>query len=803
MSRDGKMLLNQTSFTSFAALGAFAMGCVAVMEPGCGGSASSPIPSGEDGGSDGATPPQQDATISTEDSSMQGGDSGEDSAADSGLDATQDAAPPPCTGAETACVAGATAGLCVGNLCLPCNSPTDDSNCSTAYGDGGTGTYVCNTGGSCVPGNCNVDSDCTTAGEICGVTMANVCGACTSDSQCQSDPTYGPNTICNVPDAGGGTCISSVCTTASTACGNPSDFCCATGNGGSACVPGNCCVNADCQSGVCGGGGPNLCGPCTSDSQCAAPTPVCDTTGVGGTTGACVATTGQCSGTPGATGGAPGTCAPNASDMCCPMEPCIPDPAAGASGEFGCCPGAAGDSYCQSSLGNLLATCSSGDVCTTCLAVSTTAPVYVVDPVHGTSAGTGSGESSDGGATEGCALLSITRAIQLINAADPNGTLPTTIVVVGGTNVTVGQNETFPIILPKNVTITTSTGPVTVQVPNGKVGFELSNPSSVLTSANSSALMTITTTVAANSGTAPPTGGANAIRVLGNASSATTTISNVAVTGMLDDGILVTAVSIAIGPGVSSAANGIMPATRNGFTHAGLHVTGEGAAVITGTTAAPTTFNGNSAHGILVDTDGSVTLTGTPGATQGTGTVETNANQAAGMWIQQTPSPTAPPPNAITGLVSFGNTSGNGVRIVGGSNVTVRGSVFLGNSADGVIISTNPTNGNANDNDISLIDLGDTATSGGNTFQAPLGAGNNGNAGVCLDIAANSGETLLAVGNTFRGINCAAATSALLLNSTSCNNNAKSCAGGVCDLGFGTAQKATTPNAFNVSQCTQ
>ena len=35
------------------------------------------------------------------------------------------------------------------------------------------------------------------AGLICGVTAANVCGPCTSDSSCTSDTFYGPNTICN------------------------------------------------------------------------------------------------------------------------------------------------------------------------------------------------------------------------------------------------------------------------------------------------------------------------------------------------------------------------------------------------------------------------------------------------------------------------------------------------------------------------------------------------------------------------------------------------------------------------------
>lgn len=399
-------------------------------------------------------------------------------------------------------------------------------------------------------------------------------------------------------------------------------------------------------------------------------------------------------------------------------------------------------------------------------------------------------------------MKTVTRALALIAVA---GTNPApTIFIVGGTGVTVSAGETFPLTIPANVTVTTKTGPVTVQVPSGKAGFVLDSPTSTLTSATG-ALLTITTTVTANGAPTPPTGGTNGIQVGGTATSASTTISNVTVTGMLDDGILIGAGSVAIGPGVTSSSNGILPTTRNGFAHDGLHVVGAAAAaVITGSGAAPTMFNANSAHGIFVGDDGSITLTGAPiSAVAGTGTVVTNSNSAAGVWIQQTPSATAPPPNSITGLVSWGNFAGNGMRIVAGSNVTVRGSAFLSNNADGVIISTNPTRGNANDSNISLVDLGDGTTAGGNTFQGAIGEGANGNAGLCLAITPNLGETLQAVGNIFRGNTCASAASTLLLNNTGCGNSVAKCAGGICDLGFGRAQNATTPNAFNVSMCTQ
>jgi hypothetical protein len=209
-------------------------------------------------------------------------------------------------------------------------------------------------------------------------------------------------------------------------------------------------------------------------------------------------------------------------------------------------------------------------------------------------------------------------------------------------------------------------------------------------------------------------------------------------------------------------------------------------------------FNANSSHGILVDTDGAITLTGTPtSGVAGTGTVVTNGNSAAGIWIAQTPTGTAPQ-STVTGLVAWGSPDGNGMRIVAGSHVAVRGSAFLSNKVNGVIVST----GAGNYNDISLIDLGDGTTLGGNTFQGTLSAGANGGAGLCLSIAANRGQTLLAEGDSFRGVDCSAAAT-LLLNTKGCGNSATACAGGICDLGFGAAQTAVTPNAFNVMSCTQ
>jgi hypothetical protein len=146
-----------------------------------------------------------------------------------------------CTGAnDSACQIGGANGLCLGGTCSACTPVNDDLNCTSAYGSA-TAPYQC-IAGACTPGDCRVDTDCkgTDADEICGVTTPNTCGKCTTDAQCQA-ASYGAKYIC---DTAKGTCVSGACTTTSKACtSNAKDFCCGSP---AACVPGNCCVTADC-----------------------------------------------------------------------------------------------------------------------------------------------------------------------------------------------------------------------------------------------------------------------------------------------------------------------------------------------------------------------------------------------------------------------------------------------------------------------------------------------------------------------------------------------------------------------------
>lgn len=471
------------------------------------------------------------------------------------------------------------------------------------------------------------------------------------------------------------------------------------------------------------------------------------------------------------TGGAPGACPVNASDICCGLT-CQPAP-----GSTPCCPGPGADVYCAARLG-AGATCVD-DECTAC--TPALAGEYTVDPVHGSdSMGTG---NTQGGAQPGCALATVTRALQIVGTAS---SIQNTVTVIGGaagTSAVVGPGETFPLVVPQNVAITTAAGPVVVNVPAGSSGFQLG--------AGTGGAGTV-------AGIRGGTGSSLTIDGQGNTASygivattgstVATSIANLTVSRFLDDGILVeNAGVLSIGAGVTSTANGTAAARK-----AGLHVTGSGHAIITASAGqAGTHFDGNTSHGIFVDASGFITLTGAvTNATHGGGTVTANDNYTAGLWIQQTPG--MPPQNTVAGLVSFGSGTGNGLRIVAGSSVKLRGSVSLGNHGSGVLVSA--TNASS---DISNIDLGDEVGSdyGRNMFQQPRSGGaSNGAVGVCLMVHPNSG-VLRAAGNVFSAGDCSTTAATLSANKTACANAA--CAGGVCDLGI-----VGAGNDVDVKMCT-
>jgi hypothetical protein len=577
---------------------------------------------------------------------------------------------------------------------------------------------------------CRVDNKSCTVNGHAGLCQGHVCSEC-------ADPSDDPN--CTAAYGGANLCLAGTCTA------------------------GDCRTDANCANsasgGICGIPRPNFCGKCTSDQQCAGITgkPVCNTT------------TGQCA--PGlclADGGSvvasnpPALCPANSSDVCC-ASACVP-----AAGAFSCCPQDPTDlnarTYCTKKLGSG-ATCL-GNVCTKCSAASNYN--YTVDPQNGDDS-IGTGDS-----TAGCAFKTITRALNVI---PPNPPFPVTIMVLGGSTVQESNGEKFPIVIPKGVTITTSGGTVTVDVPPMNTGFELSAANSVLRGAAASTL------VISGSGN---TGSVGIVASLG--SDDTTQIANLDVTGFLDDGILVMGTGVlSIGSWVSSTKNGTGTGPRSG-----LHVI-DGHAIISPAANSVTRFDDNTLHGIEVDGSGFITVTGTVmDAAAGTGTVVARRNGDAGLRISQSGNTT--PQSVVSGLVSYASPNGQaGIHIFAGSSVKLRNSVSLANAHAGIRVDTSGATGS---NDISKIDLGSAADNGNNIVQAALGMNPNGGAGICLSLKTNSGATLSARGNVFEANDCAATAAGLTINKVDCS--------GFVDLGLedvGTAD-AGVPNTIDVSKCT-
>jgi hypothetical protein len=418
----------------------------------------------------------------------------------------------------------------------------------------------------------------------------------------------------------------------------------------------------------------------------------------------------------------------------------------------------------------------------TCTAVTGTHPTYFVDPVQGSDT-TGTGNTS-GGAS--CAFQTITHALQVIGNAPAlttidivNSAASGAVTLHGVTGSPAAGQEKFPITLPSNVTLATSGGAVNIQVPAGANGIMLAgNPSAIAGRAN--AALTID-------------GQSNAAAGGVVVESPAATLSGVTIQNFGAAGISVNdfggnASALTIDAGVQSNGNGTE----------GLSVQGTSTASINSTTT-PIEFKGNAAHGIYVRGTAAVTVTGDLGAAApGTSTVIASGNALAGIWIQQTAGTGAR--NTLTGVVCGTSTQGNGLRIVPGSNVRVRNSWFLGNSASGIDIEN--VSGGVASTDISNIDLGTMGSHGDNVVQAPASGSVNGSAGICLAIDAGANVELPAFGNVFGGtgattVNCATTMATLrTAGNLGCTNHA--------DVGgniIAFPNDGGAGNTINVTQC--
>jgi hypothetical protein len=146
--------------------------------------------------------------------------------------------------------------------------------------------------------------------------------------------------------------------------------------------------------------------------------------------------------------------------------------------------------------------------------------------------------------------------------------------------------------------------------------------------------------------------------------------------------------------------------------------------------------------------------------------------------------------STVDGLVA-NRGAGNGFNIGAGSNVSVRNSVAVGNTASGVQIQPNGL-GNLDN-----VSLGAGGTNGSNIFQNS--AQPNARAGICVGNFANFNLTLAARGNYFGGSRqCLTATMPV----TALTTSRMGCMGGIdvgIELAFGNQQ---TNVRVDLDQCT-
>lgn len=672
--------------------------------------------------------------------------------------------------ADTAATVDAADDTPAPNLDVTADGTSDGAD--DASGADGAADAVVDAATDAVPVDsaCPTGTACASGGITAGLCASEACMACvdmTDDTKCAA--AYGVGNACiggacklgcnSTPQCTGGR----ICT-ANTCVACTMDNECASGNLciQGACTPGNCRITANCTGPnaglICAASAPYQCGTCTTDAQCQADAfygalQMCDQ-------GRCVAQQTCAVGQEGM------TAACNSGRVCCSSK-CIP----------GNCCGTGSCSVPPVTSG----TCRANQ-CTSCDAVGD--GNYKVDPVNGDdSIATGSGLASTA-ANPLCLFKTVTRALQAIGQSPPANT-KITVIGAAATTTNLAAGELYPLTLPANVTLTTMTGPIRIAPPANAIAIRVTAGGGGVAPATGAALTIDGATLS----------GAGVEFMLTSGSSA---LSNTTVSRTGDHGVRVNGGTIAIGSGVTIAESGRTSARRSG-----LYVI-VGTANVTGSLGAPTVFRENTLHGIEVAGIGAVNVTGAPvissNVPTGQGTVLSLGNAAANLMIAQTPGAVSIPLNTIDGLVSWGGLA-NGIRLHGGSKVTVRNSVSLANAGNGIVVLR--YDDTAAGNDISSIDLGTlTGSPGGQNYvQARQGSNQNNRSGICIQLANNLGaKTLDAAGNFFAGpsvgtpiLNCGTGTGALGAVNVGCNARSNL---GNATPGIG------TPITFNVMMCT-
>jgi len=384
-------------------------------------------------------------------------------------------------------------------------------------------------------------------------------------------------------------------------------------------------------------------------------------------------------------------------------------------------------------------------VCAPCDSVLFSAgnTVYFVDPANGSdSNGTGSGKSG-GQAANACAFKTITRALQVIGS--PTQASGAVIKLKG--NASAASGEAFPISVPQYVVIQGATGPVTVTLSAGKVGFNFAGTGSVLKDLLVEG------------------GGTSDVGVRLNTADASATLDAVIVQNTAATGVNVLAGTLTLLAGTTVQMAGTTQARQEGIT-----VEGTGKLVAKIATGKISVIK-NTAQGIHVLGRGSVVLEGvvtsntTAIPTTYTGTIVVSQNNDADIELNQTGA--TPPLNTIKGVLATGSVTSDGLLVLGGTAVNVRRSVFVGNGLNGVHLSHTGTRANGI-NDMTAVDLGKATDPGLNTVQGANDQLNNKGAGICINIDPTQIQTVSAQGNLFAVADCSTTTATLTKNVGAC-----------------------------------
>jgi hypothetical protein len=401
------------------------------------------------------------------------------------------------------------------------------------------------------------------------------------------------------------------------------------------------------------------------------------------------------------------------------------------SGRDRCCAGICTVGNCCAAADCATGETCSYNVCTTCAPRAADDNNYYVDA--------GSGDDQRGLGTAACPYHSIARALETLNAT-PSTTPNAVIHLVGSSHFGLGEN--FPLVIPTGVRVTgEDIGSATIDVPGAGYGFILRGQRPALQSLALQGALNAQNGVVVDRGTTDAT------------------LVNVTVTRFIGDGVLVRG-QLHVYTGCVFSSNGTISQPA-----AGIHIVGAGTVDLVAASAANSIlFDANGGQGILVEGTGALAVTGAPITSDGKGSIVVKASFGDGILVAQDH---GAPLNKIDSIVILSN-KGDGLHVLGGSALQLRRSLIGDNRGSGVRVSTHVL-GPTHDEDVARIDLGLATDPGANTLQSAAGAlPPNDGAGLCFDLD-DVGARLVAAGDRFGAVDCAATTPGSLKRASSCS----------------------------------